>query len=135
MILIQCVSSKREKCLPAKELYDSTYFDAMKRYAEASDDDYRILSAKHGLVHPEAELDPYDAFGLSEKQAETIAATLADAGVNTVKIVAGKKYTDPLTPELEARGIDVVEVGRGMRIGNRVKHLKEKARELENHTL
>lgn len=107
----------------------------MKRYAEASDDDYRILSAKHGLVHPEAELDPYDEFGLSEKQAETIAATLADAGVETVRIVAGKKYTDPLTPELEARGIDVVEVARGMRIGKRVKHLKEKARELENHTL
>ena len=135
MILIQCVSSKRDKCLPAKELYDSTYFDAMKRYAEASDGDYRILSAKHGLVHPEAELDPYDEFGLSEKQAETIAATLADAGIDTVKIVAGKKYTDPLTPELEARGIDVVEVARGMRIGKRVKHLKEKARGLENHTL
>jgi len=135
VILIQCVSSKRDKCLPAKELYDSTYFDAMKRYAEASDCDYRILSAKHGLVHPEAELDPYDEFGLSEKQAETIAATLADAGMETVRIAAGKKYTDPLTPELEANGIDVVEVGCGMRIGNRVKHLKEKARELENHTL
>ena len=107
----------------------------MKRYAEASDDDYRILSAKHGLVHPEAELEPYDEFGLSEKQAETIAATLADAGIDTVTIVAGKKYTNPLTPELEQRGVVVVEICRGMEIGNRISRLKTLARKAENHTL
>jgi len=135
VILIQCVSSKRDKRLPAKDLYDSVYFDAMKRYAEASDDDYRILSAKHGLLHPEVEIDPYDEFGLSDEQAASIATTLATAGINHVEVIAGRKYTNPLTPELEEHGIDVLELCRGMRIGERVEWLQNKCRELENHTL
>jgi len=135
VILIQCVSSKRDKRLPAKDLYDSVYFDAMKRYAEASDDDYRILSAKHGLLHPEVEIDPYDEFGLSDEQAASIATTLANTGINHVEVIAGKKYTNPLTAELEEHGIDVRKVCRGMRIGERVGWLQNKCRELENHTL
>lgn len=135
MILIQCVSSKRDKRLPTKDLYDSVYFDAMKRYAEASDDDYRILSAKHGLLHPDVEIDPYDEFGLSDEQAASIATTLANTGINHVEVIAGKKYTDPLTPELEAHGIDVLELCRGMEIGNRISRLQTLSREKENHKL
>jgi len=53
MILIQCVQSKQDEPLPAKKLYDSTYFDAMKRYAEASDDgenNDNIWKGKHKSV-------------------------------------------------------------------------------------
>jgi len=135
MILIQCVQSKQDEPLPAKKLYDSTYFDAMKRYAEATDSEWRILSAKHGLLHPETQIHPYDAFGLSEKQARSIATTLSNAKVGHVEIVAGKKYTNPLTPELESCGIDVLETCRGMKIGNRLSKLRTLARREENHKL
>jgi len=135
VILVQCVNSKRDTEAPAKDLYDSTYFDVMRRYTEATQDNWRILSAKHGLIHPETKVEPYDEFGLSDKQAASIATTLANTGINHVEIIAGKKYTNPLTPELEQHGIDVSEVCRGMRIGERVKWLQDKCRELENHTL
>jgi hypothetical protein len=125
MILIQCVSSKADEPLPAKELYQGQYFDAMRRYAEATGDEWRILSAKHGLVHPDETLYPYDEFGLTEQQAREIAQSLADKGVDSVKVIAGKKYTNPLTPELEAHGIDVVELCRGMLIGERVSKLHD----------
>lgn len=135
MILIQCVSSKTDEPKLAKELYQGQYFDAMKRYAQACNDEWAILSAKHGLVHPEEQLTPYDEFGLSEEQAREIAQTLAWRDIETVRVIAGKKYTDALTPELEARGIDVIELCRGMLIGERVSKLQDLAREKENHTL
>lgn len=135
MILVQCVNSKRDTEAPAKDLYDSTYFDVMRRYAEATQDNWRILSAKHGLIHPETVIEPYDEFGISDEQAASIATTLATAGINHVEIIAGKKYTNPLTPELEEHGIDVREVCRGMEIGNRISRLQTLSRKKENHTL
>jgi hypothetical protein len=82
------------------------------------------LSAKHGLVDPDTVLDPYDEYGLVENQCETIAEELVDMGVDTVEVIAGSAYTDPLTPALEARGIEVIELCRGLRIGNRMQKLK-----------
>lgn len=124
--LIQCVDTKLDEAAPAKELYDSNYFNLMQDYAESRDVPYRILSAKHGLVYPETVLEPYDELGLSESQGVEIADQLYDMGVEVVHIVAGMKYTNPLIPELEKRGIDVVEVAQG-RIGERMERLKELA--------
>jgi hypothetical protein len=107
----------------------------MRRYAEATQDNWRILSGKHGLIHPETVIEPYDEFGLSDEQAASIATTLANTGINHVEVIAGKKYTNPLTPELEEHGIDVREVCRGMEIGNRISRLQTLSREKENRTL
>jgi len=68
VILVQCVNSKRDTAAPAKDLYDSTYFDVMRRYAEATQ-------------------------------------------------------------------IDVLELCRGMEIGNRISRLQTLSREKENRTL
>jgi len=135
IILIQCVSSKREEACKAKRLYNSTYFTRMREYAEATGEPWKILSAKHGLVDPEEVLEPYDAFGLSKVQCRRIAAELDRQDVTTVKVIAGKKYTNPLTPELEAKGIDVIELCRGQRIGERLQTLKTLTKEVSNHTL
>jgi hypothetical protein len=62
---------------------------------------------------------------LTVAQAERMADTLAEKGVDTVHITGGKDYTDALIPELEARGIDVVEHFRGKRIGERQRLLAE----------
>jgi len=135
-ILIQCTKTKRDEPAPAKDLYDkSRYFRLMKQYAQATGDMWFILSAKHGLVDPETELEPYDEFGLSNQQARSIAEELATGGVEYVELIAGSSYSDPLTPELEARGIEVLEIGRGQRIGNRMQTLKQKIHELENEQL
>jgi len=124
VVLIQCTKSKRDAATEARDLYDSTYFRAMRQWAESTDLPWFILSAEHGLVPPTTVLEPYDAFGLSDSQADSIAATLSDRGVTAVRLCAGEKYTTPLVPQLRDRGIAVEFVADGLRIGERVRRLQ-----------
>ena len=63
--LIGCGKSKVDlddgETVPAKDLYDSTYFRLKREFAETCCDKWRILSAKHGLLAPDEEIEPYDA--------------------------------------------------------------------------
>ena len=125
--LIQCTNTKRSGTHKARDLYDeSNYFCIMREWARSTENPWYILSAKHGLVEPLQRLTDYNERGLSVDQCKEIAKTLDNAGVTEVLITAGKDYTDPLTPELERLGIDVIEVCRGMRIGERMRELKER---------
>lgn len=134
--LIQCTNSKRKGKAKARDLYDkSNLFCSMRDYADAKNNEWFILSAKHGLVHPDEELHPYDEFGLSETQADEIAEKLSKMGVTTAEVVAGMKYTNPLIPELEKRGIDVIDNFAGMRIGKRVRKLNIETAKLRNNSL
>jgi len=135
MILIQCTKSKRDERAPARHLYDkSAYFRCMRAYAVATGEQWYILSAKHGLVDPDTELAPYDDRGLSEGQAQSIASEVAQVA-DHVEIIAGNDYTDPLTPELERRGVDVVELCRGEGIGERMQTLQQKTDAIVNDNL
>jgi len=125
-ILIQCTKSKRDEAAMASNLYDeSTYYCKMREYAAATGKPWFILSAKHGLLQPAEYIEPYDEFGLSPSQAHTIASRIELKGYDSVEVIAGKKYTDPLTPELEAKGIEVIEKCRGLSIGERMQRLDE----------
>lgn len=124
--LIQCTASKRDEPSQARYLYDeSGYFRDMRAWADSRGQPWFILSAKHGLVDPDDVIEPYDERGLSEDQAWGIAQELSEAGVRHVDITAGMDYTDPLIPELEHQGIDVVNHFAGNRIGTRRKLLQE----------
>lgn len=58
---INCGGEKADERCRARHLYTSSYFSAHRSWAEECCDEWRILSAKHGLVHPDQYLDPYDA--------------------------------------------------------------------------
>jgi hypothetical protein len=58
--LVGCASQKLQRPAPARELYVSQLFRKASAYAEATCDRWYILSAKHGLVHPDTVLKPYD---------------------------------------------------------------------------
>ena len=58
--LVQCVSRKRSTRAPARELYESPLFRKMRAVVEEVGAPWFILSAKHGLLRPEAHIDPYD---------------------------------------------------------------------------
>lgn len=134
--LVQCTDSKHNTEMEAKDLYmESAYFECMRRWAEARGDPWYILSAKHGLVDPMEVLEPYNQRGLSEAQAEAIAAEIYVRDFSVAHITAGSDYTNDLVPALEARGIDVVNHFAGERIGARRQLLTQAARELENKTL
>ena len=59
--LIACGKTKTPHAAPAKDLYQGTLFKKSYAYALAEGfDEIYILSAKHGLVHPDTELEPYE---------------------------------------------------------------------------
>lgn len=58
--LVACASRKLQHPAPARDLYVSQLFRKASAYAEQTCDRWYILSAKHGLVHPDSVLEPYD---------------------------------------------------------------------------
>jgi len=126
VVLVQCTKSKRDGEHAARDLYDqSDYYCKQRAYAEAVADVWFIQSAKYGLVRPDEVVESYNAHASNlddpDGWAAEIAADLVDAvGTDvTVELLGGMAYTDPLTPELERRGIEVLEPLRGKGIGQR----------------
>lgn len=72
MGLVGCVKQKRPSPAPAVDLYTSALFRGRRRWVEQTCGRWFILSAKHGLVRPDALLAPYDE-------------TLTGAGVNACR--------------------------------------------------
>jgi hypothetical protein len=58
--LVGCVKQKAKLARLAKDLYISTLFEGRRSFVESSCDQWWILSAEHGLVHPDALVAPYD---------------------------------------------------------------------------
>jgi hypothetical protein len=63
--LISCSRTKSSTKTFAKQLYTSPTFQAARKVAEKYGDIWFILSAKHGLVSPEDQIEPYDLSLLS----------------------------------------------------------------------
>lgn len=59
--LVSCSKSKLDEAAPARELYSPSFvFSRSAAYVAARCDEWFILSAKHGLVHPDTVVAPYD---------------------------------------------------------------------------
>lgn len=130
--LISCVKSKRNHATVPRDLYTSEYFSRMRRYAEQEHDEWWILSAKHGLLHPDGEpIEPYEETlrekGVSERRewAEAVAEQLRAEGLFdrpvTFVVHAGKDYYGELLPQLEAIDDVSAEIPtEGLRIGEKL---------------
>jgi hypothetical protein len=123
--IVQCGSSKVDtrqagtpETVPAEDLYDSTYFELKAEYAELVADEWFILSAEHGFVHPSEQLSHYDTtlddddVDISEWQA-LLADQLAEdsrirnalASTDEVVFLAGSQYANRAKPVLEDSGV------------------------------
>lgn len=60
VVLVACVKGKGATPSPARDLYQSDWFRKARAYAEAVGDRWYILSAKYGLVPPDAVIAPYE---------------------------------------------------------------------------
>ena len=134
VVIAQCTDSKRDGEHAARDLYDeSDYFRKQRDYAEAVGDEWYIQSALYGLLHPDDVVDSYDRHAKDIDDADAWAAEIADdleaavPGNAVVEVLGGKRYADPLTPELEERGFEVHEPLRGQRIGKRRQSLAKMA--------
>ena len=102
--LVGCVKGKRGSAAKAQDLYESTLFRGRRSYVEQSCDEWWILSAKHGVIHPLDVIAPYDVslkeMGRSERRRwaqrvlQELQATSRPASGDIVEIHAGSEYRD-----------------------------------------
>ena len=130
--LVSCVSKKREQPCAARDLFVSDWFRKVRRFVEASECPWYILSAKHGLVSPDQVIAPYEQT-LSKTRAaerlawgEQVAAQLASVVLDhpfRVVFLAGERYREFLVPHLASRGVEVSVPMEGRRIGEQLRWL------------
>ena len=130
IVLISCVSQKLPKLAKVRDLYVSTLFKLNLKYAEMlKPDAIYVLSAKHGLLSLEDEIDPYEVTLNNMKSAdikvwaEKVMVQL-NSQVNldeaTVILLAGDKYRRYLLPHIPSYEIPL----QGLRIGEQLQRLK-----------
>ena len=136
--LIGCVKGKAGGARAAKDLYVSTLFSGRRSYVERSCDEWWILSAEHGLVHPDAVLGPYDVTlkdaGRTARRAwstrvlTAINDRVAPVPGDVFEIHAGAEYRDfGLVDGLRSRFCVVEIPTHGMRIGQQLRFYKQAA--------
>lgn len=60
VVLVTCCGQKLAHAAPARDLYTSDLFRKARAWAETFGSRWFILSAKHGLLAPDAVVEPYD---------------------------------------------------------------------------
>ena len=131
IFLVSCVSKKLPKPSIAKDMFISDLFKKSRTYVESTGKPWFILSAKYGLVNPEKRISPYDKTlnkMPKEKRRKWTDGVLDQLlphldGVNSVVILAGKRYREFLEPELSNRGFNVCVPMRSLQIGNQLSWL------------
>lgn len=133
--LVSCSKSKLDHAAPAKDLYTPSYvFRLSRQYVEARCDEWWILSAKHGLVHPDAELEPYDEAltGAPKRIRERWTAKVREALRELYEgrwirfiVLAGDAYAGAV----RGLGLEVEEPLKGLGTGKRRQWLAEHTRE------
>lgn len=125
--LVSCTKAKLDRPAPARELYSPSYvFRLSVLYVEARCDEWRVLSAEHGVVHPTDVLAPYDKT-LSKMRAherrvwatavcKTLRRLYEQAKVRFV-VLAGRLYAQAL--EQLGFPAEIEEPLKGMSTGRR----------------
>ena len=136
--LVACGKTKRGSRSLAKDLYTSTLFKFARSLAEREGDRWFILSARHGLVDPEGELDPYNqslvTAGRAERRAWAVRVYLQALRVGAqqwggVTFLAGSAYQEPLGALLAQLGLVVEDPMKGLGVGKRLQWMKRRLSE------
>jgi hypothetical protein len=125
IVLVSCVKRKKANPAKAKDVYDSTLFRSQRAFAECMSDDWYILSAKFGLLHPETEIGPYEQTlknARSHEKREWSERVYAEFEKRTnpedfVIITAGEDYCRFLVPMIAQRGHRIERPVKGLRMG------------------
>lgn len=132
MVLVSCVSQKAATASKAKDLYISDWFLKARCYAERVGDRWMILSARHGLLSPEAVIEPYDEtlYGKRKGERQAWASRVVSSISNQIPprsrivILAGEIYREFIVSPLEDKfDVSIPMVGLG--IGQQLSYLKK----------
>ena len=129
--LVACVSKKRSTPSPARDLYISDWFLKASIYARHAADEWYILSAKYGLIRPDAMIEPYDEtlntmpIAARRAWAKKVLYALRERleSGDIVIILAGTKYREHLVAPIREMGCDVEIPMEGLRIGEQLSWL------------
>ena len=131
IVLISCVSQKLPHRAMARELYISTLFKLNLKYAEKlAPDKIFVLSAKHGLLALEIEIEPYEQTLNNMRSSEI--RVWADRVLEQIRgvcsiddsefiFLAGDKYRKHLLPHIKNYKVPL----KGLRIGKQLQRLKD----------
>ncbi len=128
--LVACCGQKLDRAAPDSELYISPLFKKAAAYARTFKGWY-IISAKYGLVRPDAVVEPYDCTLLKMRKTDRLAwgrkvlEQMIGEGIARAEFVAlaGAKYTEPLV----RAGLSVETPIKGLGIGKQLAWLTRKA--------
>jgi hypothetical protein len=139
IVLISCVSKKQPFKTKAEHLYISPLFKLNLQYARSlKPDRIFILSAKHGLLSLDNEIEPYDET-LNTKSTREIKQwankvvedlrSLIDIGSDEVIFLAGEKYRKYIIPHLKNYRIPL----QGLSIGRQLQYLSHELQKGDHH--
>lgn len=141
--LISCTKKKLQKKAPARILYSaSPLFSKAWEYCITNYDECYILSAKHGLLHPDKEIEPYDE-SLNDMRMTERAIWTSKVLPELLKIVtsedivyfhAGVKYREYLIPALETYGIKAEVPLSGLGIGRQLNWYNNRSKMSDPHS-
>lgn len=133
LVLVSCVKTKRAIACHVRDLYTSTWFRKAKAYVERMGIPWLILSAEHGLVHPDQLLEPYERRlkDMGAQQRREWARRVMDQfhvlapRVRRCVILAGQGYREFLVPRLETSGVSIEIPLEGLTQGRQLSWLSE----------
>ncbi len=130
IVLISCASQKLPQRAKVRDLYISTLFKLSLKYAEMlKPDAIYVLSAKHGLLVLDEEIEPYEVTLNNMKSADikqwakqvmVQLSSQVNLDGTTVIFLAGDKYRRYLLPHVPSYEIPL----QGLRIGEQLQRLK-----------
>ena len=128
MILVACVSKKSAWSDVAGSLYQSVWFTKARAYAEASHQDWLILSARYGLISPSTWISPYDETlnkmpAASRRRWARFVLQQAPMMLrkeHNIEILAGVRYREHLVEPLRDLGYNVTVPMKGLGIGQQM---------------
>lgn len=133
--LVGCVKEKATRPAKAQDLYTSTLFRGRRRFVESSCGQWWILSALHGLLHPDDVLEPYDVTLKSMPVAQRrrwsahVLRSIDDRihlrHGDVIELHCGAEYRDfGLVEGLKHRGVVLENPTQGMPIGKQLSFYK-----------
>lgn len=130
LILVACVKQKLGHPAPSRDLYTSDLLRKEREYAERAGVPWFVLSAKHGLVAPDEELEPYDlhltktSAAYRDTWGSTVLRQLQSAASplygRFIELHAAAAYVDAIRDRLGREGAQISEPLAGLRLGPRL---------------
>ena len=116
-------------------MYTSHLFRGLRSYAIAHADRWYLLSAEHGLLHPDQVVAPYERTLNQMAKRDRIAwadrvqgqlLEVLPSGAEVI-VLAGLRYRERLIPFLQGHGFPVTVPLEGLTIGKQLQRLKQVA--------